>query len=104
MKKLDFSIIMIFTNTLVGITNLLIYCYFGKMATESYEKMADCLYECNWLDLSVQLQKHFIIMIGNAQRSIYYHGSGMSVLNLQTFNKVRQISVPFFYEFSNYCQ
>lgn len=67
---------------------MFLYCFFGKLASESFEQMADCLYECNWYGLPVGLQKYFILMIGNAQRPLYYHGFGIAVLNLKTFSKV----------------
>lgn len=51
--------------------------------------MADCLYECNWLELSPELQKYLVIVIRNIQKPIYYHGFGVAVLNLVTFNAVR---------------
>lgn len=75
-------------SVLVSSSNLFLYCFFGKLATESFETMADCLYETNWLDLPVNLQKYFIVMIGNAQIPIHYHGFGVALLNLETFLKV----------------
>lgn len=48
-----------------------------------------CTYECNCLELNSKLQQYFIIMIANVQRPGCYHGSGVVVLNLQTFNRVR---------------
>lgn len=59
------------------------------MASESYEKLTNCLYESNWIDLSTQLQKSFLILITNTQIPLFYHGFGMVDLNLQTFSKVK---------------
>lgn len=87
----DFGIVMITVAILGGVSVLFAYCYFGSMATESYEQMADCLYNCNWLGLSNELQKYFIIMMGNTQRPIYYSGFGIAVLNLETFTKVNKL-------------
>lgn len=50
--------------------------------------MADCLYDTNWQMFSIKLQKYVVIMIGNAQKPLYYHGFGVAVLNLVTFTKV----------------
>lgn len=69
---------------------LFFYCYCGRVATESFEMMSDALYEANWHKLPIQQQKYFILMIKNAQRPLYYHGSGVAILNLQTFTKVSQ--------------
>lgn len=62
-------------------------CFFGKAATESFEKMSHCLYEFNWQQLPINLQKYLIVMIGNTQRPLYYQGLGICVLDLETFAK-----------------
>lgn len=59
------------------------------MTTECYLEMADRLYEFNWYELSIDLKKYFILMMGNMQIPLYYHGSGMIVINLKTFQEVR---------------
>lgn len=50
--------------------------------------MADCLYESNWHETNVELKKYFLLMIENIQQPIYFHGSNIAVLNLETFTKV----------------
>lgn len=75
----------------VALANLFLYCYFGKMASESYENMSESLYESNWLCLPVDLQKHFIVMIANVQRPIFYHGFKIVNMDLETFTRVREI-------------
>lgn len=64
---------------------MFLYCYLGKLATESYEKMADCLFESDWQKLPVALQKYVIVMIADMQKPICYHGFGMYKLDSQTF-------------------
>lgn len=88
MKHPDFGMFILIIGLIYGLSNLFVYHFFGKMATESYRKMSDCLYECNWQDLTLKHQKHMIIMITNAQGPMRYDGFGM-VLNLETFTKVR---------------
>lgn len=87
-KHLDFGVATVFSAIPLGTSTLFLYCYFGKMATEGYMEISDSLYECNWLDLSTEHQKFFIIMIENMPRLLYYHGFGI-VLNLRTSTKVR---------------
>lgn len=74
-----------------GLGILFFYCYFGTEATESFEKMADSLFESNWFDLPIKLQKYMIIMIANMQRSIYYHGFEFGNLDLKTCIRERSI-------------
>lgn len=76
------------TALLSGTTTLLTFCYFGKMATDSYEQMADAFYESNWQNFPVKLQKYFILCIAFAQETACYHGFGVFVLNLETFKTV----------------
>lgn len=71
-----------------GIFNFFLCCFYGKLATESYAKMTDSLFESNWPDLSNHLQKYFILMIANAQRPLKYHGFRIIFLDLETFCKV----------------
>lgn len=72
---------------------LFLYCYFGKLTTDNYKDMAYSLYECNWQDLPVNLQKYFILMIGNASIPVEYNGFGIAVLNLETYTRVRKIKI-----------
>lgn len=84
--KLGFLIMTI----LVCACTLFVYCFFGMIATESYEKMADCLYESNWQKLPIDLQKYIILMIQNTQQPRFYHGFGVCHLNLDTYSNVRE--------------
>lgn len=68
--------------------NLFAYCYFGEIASKSYAKMADCLFESHWYEHPVDLQKYFIPMIQNTQYPIYYHGFGIANLDLDNFTDV----------------
>lgn len=65
------------------------YCYFGKMTTDAYASMPDRLFESNWQQLSINLQKYVILMIGNMHKPLFYHGYGILILNLETFRDVR---------------
>lgn len=95
MQQFDYSIVMILIGIFAGISPLFLYSYFGKLATESYEKMCGDLYEFNWHELPNDLKKFFILMIGNAKIPIHYSGFGMFILNLENFAKVRKIRFYF---------
>lgn len=69
---------------------------FGEMATASYANIADSIYESNWQDLNVGLQKYYILMIGNAQRPVYYHGLGIVILSLETFGNVIKTVISYY--------
>lgn len=73
---------------------LFCYCYFGQSATESFERMADCIYnDLKWPELPAPLQKHTILMIANMQQTIYYHGLRVITLDLNTFIHVSSNSL-----------
>lgn len=82
---MDFTITVLLLAVSASIAYLFMYCYFGKLATESYENMANCLYQSNWAEFSIETQKYILLMIMNVQQTIHYHGFGVAVLNLETF-------------------
>lgn len=87
---MDASIAIILMAASTAISNLFAYCYFGQLATESFEQMAIYLYcSSNWLELPHKLQKYIVVMILNMQRPIHYHGFRVALLNLKTFIQVR---------------
>lgn len=100
-KHPSVNIVLMLFGVFVSGANLFVYCFFGKLASESYTNMADSLYEANWREISIDLQKYMIIMIGNAQRPLYYHGFGIAVLNLETFCRVRKKIIESFWNCLN---
>lgn len=72
----------------IFMSNLFLYCYFGELATESFEKMYHSLNDIIWYKLPIELQKYYILMAANMQIPLHYHGFGIAILNLQTMIKV----------------
>lgn len=89
---MGFLIVTVLATISIGISTLLFYCYFGKVATESFEMMPDCVFGMNWYEQPIDLQKYFILMIRNMQRPVYYHGFEVAKLNLETFVKVIELN------------
>lgn len=87
-RDFNYSIVIQFIAIAVGCSNVYVYCNFGKIATQSYANMSRYLFESNWIEQPIEFQKYFILMIGNTQRALHYHGFGISVLNLETFSTV----------------
>lgn len=71
---------------------MFVYCYYGEMATESFELLSDCLYASHWPNFQIKLQKYYILMIANAQ-PLSYHGFHIIYLSLNTFSKVSSKNV-----------
>lgn len=91
MKHLDENVLILVLGLFTAAINLFAYCFFGKLTTDSYGGMAKSLFESNWQVLSLDLQKCYILMIGNAQKPLCYHGFRIAVLNLETFLKVNVV-------------
>lgn len=72
----------------ISTSNLFFYCFYGKLATDCYIQFPQYLFESNWWKFKVKQQKMISTMICNAQQPLYYHGSGIVNLNLETFQKV----------------
>ncbi|XP_055309884.1 odorant receptor 82a-like [Sitodiplosis mosellana] len=87
-KDIDSRIIIVLIGFFCGLSNLFVYCYFGKVANESFSEMNDCLYESNWHNLPLDLQKWLPLLIKNTQKPIFYHGFGVAVLQLETLQKL----------------
>ncbi|XP_055308954.1 odorant receptor 67d-like [Sitodiplosis mosellana] len=95
-KQIDPDIAILVSVVLIGFSTLFLYCYLGKVATESFEKMANYLYyEVNWHELPIELQRYFILMIANIQKPLYYHGFSIITLKLETFCKFIQYVYSF---------
>lgn len=90
-KHLDLTIILDLVATVFGCINLSVYCFFGKLATESFKKMSNRLYECDWIQFPIDVKKTILLTIMNTQQPIYYHGFGLAFLNLETFGKVKTV-------------
>lgn len=87
-QNMDFIMLTVLATSSIGMSTIFVYCYFGKLATISYEKMPDRLFEMNWHEQPNELQKFFILMIANSQKPVYYHGFEVAKLNLETFVNV----------------
>lgn len=70
------------------ISIVFVLCLFGRLATESFDQLQNYLFESDWRNLPLNLQKDYFLMLVNAQRSLHYHGFGIVNLNLETFTKV----------------
>lgn len=88
MQHPDSELVVRLASFVIGLGNVYIFCYFGKVATESFNNSADSIYDSKWQCLDVDLQKYLLLMIRISQRQLYYHGHGMLILNLETFTQV----------------
>lgn len=91
MRQLDFVVWTVLCGVFIYMANLFLYCYFGELATESFDEMAVTLNDIKWFELPIKLQKYFIVMTLNMQRPLQYNGFAIANLNLYTFISVSKI-------------
>lgn len=70
-------------------SNLYLYCFGGMVVTDNALKYADIIFDSDWRRIPNDLQKYYIIMIGETQRPIYLDGYGIIRVSLEAFSKVR---------------
>lgn len=88
MQNLGYGVIILLIAIVSNISTLFVYCYFGKLANDSFSDMSYRLFESNWQQLPLEMQKFFVLMIGNAQQTLHYHGLQIVRLDWETFTKV----------------
>lgn len=92
-KHPDFNIAFLICAAILSTLALFLFCFFGKLSTDIFYNMTDCLYESKWNELPIELQKFYVIIIGVGQRSHFYHGFGMIYLKLETFTRVSKYKI-----------
>lgn len=87
------TIIVVVVGVSAGILIIFPFCFYGKLATESFDKMTDVIWDLNWLVLPLALQKYIILLLANMQMTMYYHGFEIITLDLNTFVRVSTVWV-----------
>lgn len=65
-----------------------LHCFLGKLVTDRYDELSIHLFQSEWYNLPVDLQKYFILMIQNTQIPMEFDGLGIYVLDLEAFATV----------------
>ncbi|XP_031638771.1 odorant receptor 82a-like [Contarinia nasturtii] len=105
LKNFDMDTILYVNGVMSCISTLFLFCYFGKLASYSYEKMISCLYEdINWTELPNGQQKHLILMIAMAQKPVFYHGFHIMKLDLKTFATLMNKTYTFYMIFKTFSE
>lgn len=92
--NLDLEVFFVLCLSTIALINLFVYCYFGKIGTDSFASMPDSLYvEMNWRNLKPKLQMYVVLMIRNMQKPVFYSGFSVTVMDLNTFIRVLNCSI-----------
>lgn len=88
-RNLDYEVCFILCLSTFALVNLFIFCYFGRIATDSFAKMSDCVYfKLNWQKIPPKQQAIVVLMIRNMQKPIHFHGFDVAIMDLNTFIQV----------------
>lgn len=75
-------------------------CNVGGQVTESFQEIADRIYDCPWYEMPLKITKSFPTMIAVAQTPIYLYGC----LNIRciriTYRRVSNLFIFLFYHFT----
>lgn len=68
-----------------------IFCYFANWASDRVEENGDTVYDLNWRDYPVDMQKYVVLMLARSQERIEFNGLGLAKCTLESFGKVCNI-------------
>lgn len=66
-------------------------CHFGGNVTNRFEKVGDDVYQLEWYNLPIEMQKQLPIIMASAQKPIYIRGYGDTRSTYFVFKKVFRI-------------
>lgn len=87
LRNPNLYIVTIINVIMSSVSNLYLYCFAGAVVTDNC-RFSDDLFYSNWIEMPNSLQKFYIIMIAEAQRSMYLEGYGLIRLSMESFGKV----------------
>lgn len=96
---IDLQFFLMLGGCAIGLLNLYVYCYYGKMATVELEAYADHIYNTQWYRKRLNIQKSYIVIIQYTQRPVFYHGFDIIDLNMETFSKLIRAVVSYYFMF-----
>lgn len=60
------------------------------MATTQFEQLPTYLFESDWPNLPLKLQKYYLSMLANAQQTLHFDGFGILSVDMKSFTKVSE--------------
>lgn len=87
-QHLNFDAPFVILEIFICASQMFLYCYFGQLATDSFQNLDDFLFDLNWFNFSIEQQKCINLILLNSQKPLIYHGFGIVKLDLQSYTKV----------------
>ena len=73
---------------LIYSSQIYVSCYYGNKAATASDDLVFSLYSCSWFDMPVDARKMIIIMMQNAQSTMYFGIAEFFRLSLEQFGRV----------------
>lgn len=89
LRHFDANIGLVFICVINSLFTLFLYCFFGSLATDSFSRISDCVYDSRWYELPTELKIYPIMILGNSHLPLRFYGHKIVSMNLGTFQKVR---------------
>lgn len=64
-------------------------CYFANFATDQVTAIGNTLYNSNWFEYTIDVQKYVILMIARSQEAIHFTGFNLFPCTLEMLGKVK---------------
>lgn len=65
-----------------------LFCYFANLTTDHVSAISNAVYDLNWFDYPVKIQKYFILIFVRSQKPIEFTGLKIIPCSLGMFGKV----------------
>lgn len=85
---MDMGILMGIMSIVLSSGNIFLFCFVGSLTTTVFRGYAEITYESMWYKFPVDLQKHVLLIIVDAQRQQSFDGFGFIHLSLTFFMTV----------------
>lgn len=67
---------------------MFLFCYFGGMVADSFEKLSEDIFECGWETFPCKLQTYLLPIISVAHQPVHAEAFGGTPCTRQTFKTV----------------
>lgn len=89
------SIVRIVVLVLVSMIPFFLFCHFGGNITSRFEDIGDAIYQLEWYELPLDMQRDLKLIIVLSQKRIFMRGYGDIRTTHSVFNKVRLLNKLF---------
>lgn len=66
----------------------ILFCYFANSVTDRVSAISYTVYDMNWYDQPVKMQKYVILMIARTHERIRFSGLGLIACSIEVFGEV----------------